>query len=253
MIYFRCVHCQQKLQARDELRGRNIRCPKCRQVCAVPKTLLATLANPGRSVTAQPPGQVASSCLEYLPRRFVRQLSGGNPGSGNGADAKRGSDGAGTFRQRRDAVTGTGNVYLADLRPYQGAGIPNPRRTGPRRDGRGLQSPAAELASPGRPENDPGRRPRRDRRFDPLPGGGGGHCPVATCQHRACLRSRRIRGQAILFAGVLRRRQFEGEAQRHAAACPGSGGAGRNAGAGHTGGARRITSFTAISNRRTSC
>ena len=72
----------------------------------------------------------------------------------------------------------------------------------------------------------------------PLPDGGGGHRPPAAPEHRAGLRGRRARGQAVLLAGVLRRRQPGEEAQRHAVAAEGGGGAGGDAGAGDAGGAR---------------
>ena len=53
-----------------------------------------------------------------------------------------------------------------------------------------------------RPEDDPGRRPRRARGLRPLPGRGRGRRPAAAPQHRADLRGRRARRAALLRAGV---------------------------------------------------
>ena len=76
----------------------------------------------------------------------------------------------------------------------------------------------AKLGPRRRPEDDPGRRPRRRGGPGPLPHRGRGHRPLAAPQHRADLRGRRARRPALLLAGVLRRRQ-PGQEARPARRC----------------------------------
>ena len=69
-----------------------------------------------------------------------------------------------------------------------------------------------------RPEDDPGRRPRRARGRRPLPGRGRGGRPAPAPQHRPDLPRRRARRPALLRAGVRRGRQPGRPPRRHPAA-----------------------------------
>ena len=65
------------------------------------------------------------------------------------------------------------------------------------------QARQIRLNRAGRPQDDPGRRPRRPRRAGRFQHRGGGHRPLAAPQHRADLRGRRARGPAVLLPGIL--------------------------------------------------
>ena len=70
---------------------------------------------------------------------------------------------------------------------------------------------------PGRPQDDPRRRPRpASSELAPLPRRGRGRRPAPAPQHRAGLRGRRARRPALLLAGVRRRRQPRPTARRQA-------------------------------------
>ena len=64
------------------------------------------------------------------------------------------------------------------------------------------QARQVRLNRPCRPEDDPGRRPRRRRGRRPLPGRGRGRRPAPAPQHRPDLPHRRGRRPALLRAGV---------------------------------------------------
>src|SRR5437870_5230045 len=63
MVVFRCIHCGQKLQARDDSAGRQVCCGRCRLVNQVPAPLAPSSSLPPEKPAAlpgQPPGELPS-------------------------------------------------------------------------------------------------------------------------------------------------------------------------------------------------
>ena len=97
--------------------------------------------------------------------------------------------------------------------PGRGVRDPRPARAGG--DGRGLPGPPARARPAGRPQDDPGRQPRRARAPGPVPDRGPGRGPAPPPQRGPDLRRRPGRRPALRRPGAARRREPGGPGRRH--------------------------------------
>ena len=104
------------------------------------------------------------------------------------------------------------------------ARLRDPGRAGPRRHGRRLPGPADGAQPPGRPEDDPGRRPRRRRTSWPASAPRPRRSPAcSTPTSCRSTRSASTTGRPFFSLEFVRRRQPGPEARRHAAAAAAGG------------------------------